>query len=263
MDLDQLLQQFKEGDISTDVLKQRLQARSCKALGATLDEGRTLRKGVGEVVFCEGKSPAQVADIFTTLADRCGRVFGTRADDEKYLAVKQAFACENAALQKGLRYNAESRILSWQKTALLPVGKVVVISAGTSDLQVAEEAAETAEFLGSRVSRHFDCGIAGVHRLLDVLPDMVDASVVVAVAGMDGALPTLVAGLIEPPVIAVPTSIGYGTGLDGVAALMTMLNGCAPGISVVNIDNGFGAGYQAHVINSRSRISDAQIVEKM
>lgn len=207
-----------------------------------LDLNRSQRTGCQEVIFCEGKTPDHLCEIFQKMVEAHGECFGTRASEKHHNAVRKALP--------DIRYDPVSRTLVYELKNKKKLGCILVINAGTSDYSIAEEAAQTAEFLGSRVIRHFDCGIAGVHRALNAAKDFDKASAIVAVAGMDGALPTLVAGLSPAPVIAVPTSVGYGTGLGGVAALMTMLNGCAPGISVVNIDNGFGAGYQAHVINN-------------
>ncbi|OBQ55198.1 nickel pincer cofactor biosynthesis protein LarB [Halodesulfovibrio spirochaetisodalis] len=222
--------------------QQSLQQSSCFISNHTqLDIDRTRRTGCPEVIFCEGKTPEQTAVIFEKMIEAHGECLGTRANEQHYLAVKKTFPC--------VQFDPVSRVLRLEKTNKEQCGCVIVINAGTSDYSIAEEAAQTAEFLGSNVIRHFDCGVAGVHRAFSAAQDFPKASAIVAVAGMDGALPTVVAGLSHAPVIAVPTSIGYGTGLGGVAALMTMLNGCAPGVSVVNIDNGFGAGYQAHIIN--------------
>ncbi len=207
-----------------------------------LDLDRPQRTGCPEIIFCEGKTPAQLVSIFQEMITTHGECLGTRASKEHYEAVQKAIP--------RVRFNTDARTLIFDDSNKKRVGCVLVINAGTSDHCVAEEAAQTAEFLGSNVLRHFDCGVAGVHRALHAAKDFSKASAIVAVAGMDGALPTIVAGLSPAPVIAVPTSVGYGTGLGGVAALMTMLNGCAPGVSVVNIDNGFGAGYQAHIINT-------------
>ncbi|MCT4535557.1 nickel pincer cofactor biosynthesis protein LarB [Halodesulfovibrio sp.] len=207
-----------------------------------LDVDRTRRTGCPEIIFCEGKTPEQTTTIFQKMVEVYGECLGTRATEAHYHAVKKDLP--------DAQFCAVAQTLFVQKADKERFGCVLVINAGTSDHGVAEEAALTAEFLGSNVIRHFDCGVAGVHRALTAAKDFSKASAIVAVAGMDGALPTIVAGLSPAPVIAVPTSIGYGTGLGGVAALMTMLNGCAPGVSVVNIDNGFGAGYQAHIINT-------------
>ena len=206
-----------------------------------LDLSRDQRTGCPEVVFCEGKTPEHTASIFSKMVETFGECLGTRASEEHFKSVKEVLP--------DVRFDAHARTLIYEPKDKQRTGCVIVINAGTSDFGIAEEAAQTAEFLGSKVIRHFDCGVAGIQRTLDAAPDFSKAAAIVAVAGMDGALPTVVAGLSPAPVIAVPTSVGYGTGLGGVAALMTMLNGCAPGVSVVNIDNGFGAGYQAHIIN--------------
>jgi NCAIR mutase (PurE)-related protein len=243
VNVDFLLEEFRQGRLDAAEIKRQLLGESIAESGfARLDHQRLLRKGQAEVVFCQGKTPEHVAAIFAELAGRTGRVLGTRADAAHFEAVRQ---------MEGVRYDPLSRVLQVITRGITPVGKVVVVSAGTADLAVAEEAARTAEHLGSAVLRRFDCGVAGIHRFLSVLDDFQDARAVVAVAGMDGALPSVVGGAVAAPVIAVPTSVGYGASFGGLAALLTMLNSCAPGVSVVNIDNGFGAGYMAHVINAQ------------
>lgn len=243
MNVDSLLEDFRQGKVGAEELKRRLLGQSYTDAGfAKLDHHRLLRKGQPEVVFCQGKTPEHVGAIFRELAERNGRVLGTRAGAEHYGAVKD---------MPGASYDPLSRVLCVEQAPVEGVGKVVVVSAGTADLPVAEEAARVAEHLGSTVLRRFDCGVAGIHRFLSVLDDFLDARAVVAVAGMDGALPSVVGGAVAAPVIAVPTSVGYGASFGGLAALLTMLNSCAPGVSVVNIDNGFGAGYMAHVINAQ------------
>lgn len=205
---------------------------------ARIDHHRALRRGCGEIIYCAGKTPAQTAAIAATLARHHGRLLGTRAGPEHFQAVKQAVP--------EVEYDATAGAF-W----LAPPGDaprqtgVTLLAAGTSDLPVAQEALVTLHFLGCHVEKIIDAGVAGLHRLLDHLPAIRAARVVVVVAGMDGALPSVVAGLIRAPVIAVPTSVGYGASFGGVAALLTMLNSCAPGIAVVNIDNGFGAAYLA------------------
>lgn len=215
---------------------------------ATLDHHRGLRKGFPEVVFCQGKSPQQVAEVVSELAKRNDRVMATRVEEEMYTAVK-------AALPQA-RYYAQARIMvvdsGEEKPPVRPDddGYVLVVCAGTSDIPVAEEAAVTAELLGSRVERLYDVGVAGLHRLLGRRETLFGAEVIIAVAGMEGALASVIGGLVACPVIAVPTSVGYGASFDGLAPLLTMLNSCAPGVAVVNVDNGFGAGYFAHNIMS-------------
>jgi hypothetical protein len=208
-----------------------------------LDAHRQLRTGMPEVVYCPGKSPQQVATIMARLAERHSHVLATRATAEQAAA-----AC--IALPSAV-FHPVARTISVRPPDD-PPGKpgIVLLTAGTVDVPVAEEAAVTAEMLGHSVERLFDLGVAGIHRLLDVLPDLQNARVLIVVAGMEGALPSVVAGLVRAPVIAVPTSAGYGASFGGLAALLAMLNSCAPGVAVVNIDNGFGAGRMAALINA-------------
>ncbi|MGE4194107.1 MAG: nickel pincer cofactor biosynthesis protein LarB [Pseudodesulfovibrio sp.] len=241
MSLDRLLDDFEAGRITREQLKREMSGSAFIDVGcAKLDHHRAERTGGPEVVYCEGKSPDQVAVIFDRLLRANGRVLGTRAGREHFEAVS---GLENA------RFDPVSRLITAGSSAVDLKGKVVVVSAGTSDTPVAEEAAGTAEFLGSFVVRHFDCGVAGIHRLFSVMGEINDASVIIAVAGMEGALPSVIGGLALPPIVAVPTSVGYGANFQGLAPLLTMMNSCAPGVGVVNIDNGFGAGYLAHKIN--------------
>jgi NCAIR mutase (PurE)-related protein len=211
---------------------------------ARLDTHRALRTGVPEVVYCAGKSPEQVAAIVERLYERHGCVMGTRANPEHFAAVAEVFPF--AILHEPARI-FEVREQS-RPTPAPDAPTVLVISAGTSDQRVAEEAAVTAEILGSRVERLYDCGVAGLHRILSERERLNRAKAIVVVAGMEGALPSVVGGLVEQPVIAVPTSVGYGASFNGLAALLGMLNTCASGVAVVNIDNGFGAGYFAHLV---------------
>jgi NCAIR mutase (PurE)-related protein len=208
---------------------------------AKVDLHRALRAGAAEAVFCHGKTPEQVVQIVARLAADHENVLATRATPEV------AAALEAAGLP--CRYHPEGRIVVVRPAPGEGVGLIAVVSAGTSDLPVAEEAAVTAEALGNRVERVWDVGVAGLHRLLDHHHVLSEAHVIVAVAGMEGALPSVVAGLVDRPVLAVPTSVGYGASFGGIAALLAMLNSCAPGVSVVNIDNGYGAAVQASQIN--------------
>jgi NCAIR mutase (PurE)-related protein len=208
---------------------------------AKVDTHRALRNGAPEAVFCQGKTPEQVVAIVTRLAEHHANVLATRAAPE----VAQAIAA--AGLPH--RYHAEARVAVVRPEPTGDVGLIAVVSAGTADIPVAEEAAVTAEALGNRVERAYDCGVAGLHRLLDQHHLLSEAHVIVVVAGMEGALPSVVGGLVDRPVIAVPTSVGYGTAFGGVTALLAMLNSCAAGVSVVNIDNGYGAACQASLIN--------------
>ena len=244
MNPDQLLAAFAAGELSQEETKRRLLGFTSVPMEcATLDHCRTARTGCPEVVYCEGKTPAQVVEIMSELVRHNGRALGTRSTQAQLEAVSERLDA---------RRDETSRLLSAGAESPEGVGKVVVLTAGTTDLPVAEEAAGTLEFLGSKVVRRYDCGVAGMHRLFAVMDEFEDASAVVTVAGMEGALPSVVGGLAAPPVVAVPTSVGYGANFAGLSALLTMLNSCAPGIGVVNIDNGFGAGYLAHKINMQT-----------
>jgi len=207
---------------------------------ARLDHHRGLRQGIGEVVYCPGKGPAQVGTIAARIVEQSSRLLATRATAEDYAAVAEVVGAA--------RYHEAARAITVGEIAA-GVGEVCLLSAGTADLEVAEEARVVVEWLGSRVTPIYDVGVAGLHRLLAHLPQLTEARVVVAVAGMDGVLPTVAAGLSDRPLIAVPTSTGYGASFGGIAPLLTMLNACAPGVGVVNIDNGFGAACLAHRIN--------------
>jgi NCAIR mutase (PurE)-related protein len=238
-----LLEEVRSGRTGVEEAFARLKDLPYEDLGfAQLDTHRSLRKGFPEVVFCPGKTTEQIVSIFGGLAKHEGRVMAARIPPEEAKAVRRKFP--------RAVYHPEARILVLGGPApKTGKGTVLVVSAGTADIPVAEEAAVTAETLGSRVERLFDVGVAGIHRLFDRREILFSANVLVVVAGMDGALPSVVAGLVSRPVIAVPTSIGYGASFGGLAALLTMLNSCAPGVTVVNIDNGFGAGYTAHLVN--------------
>jgi NCAIR mutase (PurE)-related protein len=247
--LRKLLQDVKADQLEIDEALSLLRDLPYQDLSyAVLDHHRGLRKGFPEVVFCQGKTSAQVAEILSELSKRHDRVMATRADEEAFKAV-------TAAIPEAI-YHSQARIIVVDKgsekreSETDDDGYVLVISAGTSDMPVAEEAAVTLEILGNRVERLYDVGVAGLHRLLDKREKLFTAKVIVAVAGMEGALASVVGGLVACPVIAVPTSVGYGANLNGLAPLLTMLNSCAPGVAVVNVDNGFGAGYFAHSIMS-------------
>jgi hypothetical protein len=209
---------------------------------AKIDTHRSLRKGFPEVIFCQGKTKEQIAGIVSRMLGHGHFILGMRAWEEAYLEVRKVAA--------DVEFNADARaILVGPRPPVTSRGTVAVVSAGTADIPVAEEAALTAEVMGSRVVKLFDVGVAGLHRLLDRRETLQSASVLVVVAGMEGALPSVVGGLVDRPLVAVPTSVGYGASLGGLSALMTMLTSCVPGIGVVNIDNGFGAGYLAALIN--------------
>lgn len=210
---------------------------------AVVDLHRELRKGCPEVIFGAGKTPSQVAAIAAKLVAASGKVLVTRVTERHAAAVRRRI--------RRARYHPEARcVVVDPQSPPTPVGDVVVVSAGTSDLPVAEEAAVTAEFMGSRVRRIPDVGVAGLHRLLRRLDELQQATVVVVVAGMEAALPSVIGGLVDKPLIGVPTSVGYGSHFSGLTALLGMLNSCASGLTVVNIDNGFGAGYAAARINA-------------
>ena len=209
---------------------------------AKVDHHRRLRAGMPEVIFGQGKTPAQVAGIFARLAKHGGNVLATRADVKQFAAVKKK-------LRRVTYHDKAKAITLVQDEAVYGKGTIAVVSAGTSDIPVAEEAVVTAQIMGNAVERLYDVGVAGIHRLLAHRPVLTKARVVIVCAGMEGALPSVVGGLVGVPVIAVPTSIGYGAAFQGMAALLGMMNSCASNVSVVNIDNGFGAGYVASLIN--------------
>ncbi|HWP48182.1 MAG TPA: nickel pincer cofactor biosynthesis protein LarB [Candidatus Limnocylindrales bacterium] len=239
-----LLEGVREGSLSIDRALERLKSLPYEDLGfAKVDHHRHLRKGTPEVVFCQGKTVEQVVKIVERLIKTGeSNILATRASEEVYQGIKQVIGT--------VEYHSMARVVVVCPKPTNPqVGCIALISAGTADLPVAEEAAVVAETLGNRVERIYDVGVAGLHRLLDNLKRIVEANVIIVVAGMEGALPSVVGGLVDKPIIAVPTSVGYGASFHGLSALLTMLNSCAPGISVVNIDNGFGAAYQASLIN--------------
>jgi NCAIR mutase (PurE)-related protein len=239
-----LLEEFRAGRISREKILHAFQRAPVADLGfAQLDTHRTLRKGFPEVIYGAGKSAAQIVAILAKLAEREQSVLVTRVNPEQVRAVRRKF--------RRVVHHEIARCLTLEKRPLPKrPGAIAVLCAGTSDVPVAEEAAVTADIMGNRVERIYDVGVAGMHRLLQRLETIQAAHVVIAVAGMEGALPSVVAGLVSRPVIAVPTSIGYGANLGGLTTLLAMLNSCASGVTVVNIDNGFGAGYAASQINA-------------
>lgn len=245
-----LLARVAAGEVDPESAERMLVQAPFVDLGfAKVDTHRGIRQGVSEVVYGEGKTAEQIAEIALALADAGqSRVMVTRIDSAKYEKVSALLAARGFGLP--LEYHPAARLaLAGAMPEPTGAGLVVVAAAGTSDLPVCEEAALTAEFLGNRVTRLYDVGVAGIHRLLSHADVISEANVIVAVAGMEGALASVVAGMASCPVIAVPTSVGYGAAFEGLTALLAMLNSCASGVSVVNIDNGFGAGYQAHMIN--------------
>jgi NCAIR mutase (PurE)-related protein len=236
-----LLSELRDGDTTVADVAERLATQPFEDIGfARIDHHRSLRSGMPEVVFAAGKTPEQTAEILLRLHNSGVPALATRADNEAFLATKQ--------LLPEAQYHGVARCITCVASgqdAMPTRGYVVVVSAGTSDLPVAEEAAVTAETFGARVTRIHDVGVAGLPRLLAKLATLREADVVVVCAGMEGALPSVVGGLVAVPVIAVPTSVGYGASFGGIAALLGMLNSCSPNVTVVNIDNGFGAGYTA------------------
>ena len=242
MDTKEILLQVKNGKMSIEEAEHHFRKAPFEELGyAKLDTHREIRSGFAEVIFCSGKSDEHLLHIVGRLYEQDGEVFGTRASKEQYELVRKVYP--------EVTYDPLSRILKIEKEGKKRAGKIVVCSAGTADIPVAEEAAQTAEYFGTNVERVYDVGVSGIHRLLSQLDTIQSANCVVAVAGMEGALASVVGGLVDKPVIAVPTSIGYGASFHGVSALLTMINSCANGIAVVNIDNGYGAGYMATQIN--------------
>jgi hypothetical protein len=249
-ELDALLQAVRDGQVSPADARARLAGFGSEELGfATIDHARALRTGWPEVIFGGGKSPEQVAAIAERIAARGHNVLVTRTTAETYRVV--------AVRVPGAVHHESARCITVEVAPVTPLaGRVAVVCAGTSDVPVADEAAVTASFEGAAVTRIYDVGVAGIHRLLGRAADLRDADVVVVVAGMEGALPSVVAGLIAAPVVAVPTSVGYGASFEGLAALLAMLNSCAAGLAVVNIDNGFGAGHLAcTILRSAARIA--------
>ncbi len=238
-----LFEQTRRGELSPDEAVERLRHLPFEDLGfAKVDHHRALRAGMPEVIFGQGKTPAQVAQIFSRLARASGNLLATRASKEQFAAVKKKV--------RKAEYRELARAIVLQRDATTyGKGRIAVISAGTSDIPVAEEAVVTAEVMGNDVEHLYDVGVAGIHRLLANRGTLARARVIIVCAGMEGALPSVVGGLVGVPVIAVPTSVGYGAAFKGVAALLGMMNSCASNVSVVNIDNGFGAGYVASLIN--------------
>lgn len=242
MDVNEILKRVKSGETETEEAAELLKKLPYEDLGyAKIDHHRKVRQGFEEVIYCQGKETEHLVGICRRMAEERIHVLGTRASEEQAAAVMEAVP--------EFVYDPVSRLLKLEFGKPKPMGRIVVCTGGTADIPVAEEAAGAAEFFGTGVTRLFDVGIAGIHRLLQNLEIFEGVNCVVAVAGMEGALPGVVAGLVDVPVIAVPTSVGYGASFGGLSALLTMINSCANGITVVNIDNGYGAGYVATQIN--------------
>ncbi len=242
MDTHELLENVKKGTISIEEAEAFFKREPYEEMGyAKIDSHRHIRSGFAEVVYCQGKADPHLLGIYERILKDEGEVLGTRASQHQADIIMDKFP--------QVTYDDISHILKYEKKDKKRIGKIAVCTAGTADIAVAEEAAQTAEFFGSNVKRIYDVGVSGIHRLLSKVELVQSANCVVAVAGMEGALASVIGGLVDKPVIAVPTSVGYGANFGGVSALLTMLNSCANGIAVVNIDNGYGAGYMATQIN--------------
>lgn len=242
MEIKEVLESVQSGSMTVAEAEHYFKRKAYEDLGfAKLDTYRELRSGFPEVVYCSNKPDDYLQAIYLRLYKEYGEVFGTRASQEQYELVQ--------AVLPEIKYDAIARTLKLERADKQHSGKVVVCTAGTADIAVAEEAAQTAEFFGTRVERLYDVGVSGIHRLLSKVEVLQDANCVIAVAGMEGALASVIGGLVSRPVIAVPTSVGYGASFNGLSALLTMINSCANCVSVVNIDNGYGAGYIATQIN--------------
>lgn len=242
MEAHEVLEKVKNGTVSVEEAEAFFRRAPFEEMGyAKVDTHRKLRSGFPEVVFCSGKTEKQLDAIFQKLYEENGEVLGTRASEAQYAQLKKRFP--------QIQYDTLSKILKIEKGKKKLYGKIAVCTAGTSDVPVAEEAAQTAEFFGNHVERIYDVGVSGIHRLFSKLDVIQSANCIVSIAGMEGALASVIGGLVDKPVIAVPTSVGYGANLHGLSALLTMINSCANGIAVVNIDNGYGAGYMASQIN--------------
>lgn len=242
----EMLEQVKAGTISIEEAEQYFRKKPFEDMGyAKLDTHRQIRSGFPEVVFCSGKADEHLLHIYETLYRENGEVLGTRAHEHQYELVKEVIP--------EIQYDPISHILKIEKENKEHIGKIAVCTAGTADIPVAEEAAQTAEYFGNHVERVYDVGVSGLHRLLAKVDVIQSANCVVAVAGMEGALASVIGGLVDKPVIAVPTSVGYGASMHGISALLTMINSCANGIATVNIDNGYGAGYLASQINRMAK----------
>jgi NCAIR mutase (PurE)-related protein len=242
-EVEKLLTEVKSGETSIEKALEVLKNFPYTDLGfARIDHHREMRTGYPEIIYCAGKSVEQVREIFRVMSDKENNVIGTRANEEMFESVK--------SISSKAVFYPMARIISLQnKKPDVPDSRIAIITAGTSDMPVAEEAAITAELLGNNVLRIYDAGVAGIHRLVDKLPEIRNCRVVIVIAGMEGALASVVGGLVDKPVIAVPTSVGYGANFGGISALLAMLTSCSTGVTVVNIDNGFGAGFAASMIN--------------
>lgn len=249
-DIEKLLEQFKSGRIEKNDVLEKLKHFPYDDIDfAKIDNQRHLRKGFPEVIFCQGKTLEQIAKIVKRIKETGGRIVATRANFEIYQEIKK--------IAPEITYFKEAGIVAEKvEEKKISTKFILVVSGGTADIPVAEEAGVIAELMGNRVERLYDVGVAGIHRLLTNSKKLLSANVLIVVAGMEGALPSVVGGLVDKPIIALPTSVGYGANFKGLSALLTMLNSCAPGIAVVNVDNGFGAGYMAGLINKLNEVEE-------
>ena len=242
MEVKEILKKVQDGNLSIEEAEKFFRRQPFEEMGyAKLDTHRKIRSGFAEVIFCSGKANEHLLNIFGRLYEQDGEVFGTRATQSQYELIRKQYP--------QTVFDPISKIIKIEKKNKVRKGKIAVCTAGTADIAVAEEAAQTAEYFGAKAERIYDVGVSGIHRLLANVDIIQEAYCVVAVAGMEGALASVIGGLVDKPVIAVPTSVGYGASLHGLSALLTMINSCANGIAVVNIDNGYGAGYLAAQIN--------------
>ena len=241
MQIKEILEQIQKNEISLEQAEKEIKNLQYEDIGyAKIDHNRKERAGTSEVVFCQGKPDEFLSKIYKTIYNESGEVLGTRASQAQYKLLKKEI--------QNIQYNHISKILKIEKPKE-KIGNIAICTAGTADIPIAEEAAETAEFFGSNVERIYDVGVAGIHRILLQKDKLDKANCIIVIAGMEGALASVVAGMAKVPVIAVPTSVGYGASFGGIAALLSMINSCANGIATVNIDNGYGAGYIANQIN--------------
>ncbi len=254
MEAREVLTDLQQGKISLEEAERYFRKAPFEEYGfAKLDSHREIRSGFPEVVYCSGKSDEYLSEIYQSIYEENGEVFGTRASEKQYELVRQ--------ILPKICFDPLSRIMKIEKENKEHKGLVAVCTAGTADIEVAEEAAQTAEYFGTHVERIYDVGVSGLHRLLAKMDAIQQANCIIAVAGMEGALPSVIGGLVSHPVIAVPTSVGYGANLGGISTLLTMINSCANGVAVVNIDNGYGAGYMATQINRLAVQNNAMSVD--
>jgi NCAIR mutase (PurE)-related protein len=241
--MEKILNDFKNGKISIEEVMQKIKILPYENLGfAKIDTHRMIRKGFPETIYCQGKTIPQIIKIIENMEKNKHNIFATKANDKIFSEIKKIFS--------EARYNKQAKTITIEKYPVKKKkGNILIVTGGTSDIPVAEEAYEIASLMGNNIDKSYDVGVAGIHRLFDIKEKLFTANVIIVIAGMEGALASIIGGISSKPIIAVPTSIGYGASFKGIAPLLTMLNSCAEGIVVVNIDNGFGAGYFASLIN--------------